>query len=277
MDRKSAVLLPILVVLFIISLALAAGAFYLYQKEQAQNAQLQEKIADLENRQRLTEGKLEDSKKLASELQLKLQETKTKLDSLIEELNKEKSAHTEAINQLEQYKSDLAQQKSLRQDLESQLKAAQDEGKKIKEQLKIIQQQKVELEQKIKNAQVSAGGVELGKVVVNNEPPVAVVESSAKDKSSPSEEKADKKATPLQKKSLEGKVIVVNKEFNFVVINLGSKDGVKVADVFLISRDNKSIGEIKIEKVHDSMSAAGFAAELKDRIQENDKVTLKSK
>lgn len=276
MNRKGTVLFPILVVLIIISLALAAGAFYLYQKEHAQNIQLQGQVTDLENQKRLTEGKLEESKKTAADLQLKLQEAKTKMDSLTDELAQEKSARTETSNQLEQYKSDLQQQKSLRRDLEEKLKGAQEEGKKIKEQLKIIQQQKTALEEKIKNAEVGSEGVELGEVVVNNEP-VVTIENPAKSKSGPAvKEKAGKK-TAAQEKILEGKIMVVNREFNFVVINLGSKDNVKVGDEFSVSRDGKSIGDVKVEKVHETMSAAGFIPQLKDLIKENDKITQKAK
>ena len=100
MNHKGKVLLPILIVLIIIFLALAAGAFYFYQSEHAQNIQLQGQIADLDNRQHLTAGKLEESKKMASELQLKLQEAKAKADSLADALAQEKSAHTETLNQL---------------------------------------------------------------------------------------------------------------------------------------------------------------------------------
>ncbi|MDD5120655.1 MAG: hypothetical protein PHR84_05035 [Candidatus Omnitrophica bacterium] len=273
MNRKGAVLLPILIVLIIISFALAAGAFYLYQREHAHNIQLQGQIADLENSKRLTEGKLEDSKKMASELQLKLQEIKANISSLTEEFSKEKTAHADALNQLEQFKSDLQQQKSLRQDLENKLKEAQDEGKKIKEQLKVIEKQKTELEEKIKSLQSDEDSVELGTVVVNNEP-VVTVDNPPLDKNAPV--KAVKKSSS-KAKLLEGRIMVVNREFNFVVINLGSKDGVAVGDIFLVSHEGKNLGEIKIEKVHDSMSAAGFALELKDQIKENDQIIQKAK
>ncbi|MFA6357685.1 MAG: hypothetical protein WCY09_03330 [Candidatus Omnitrophota bacterium] len=278
MNRKGAVLLPILVVLIIVFLSLSVFSFYSYQKEHTQNIQLQSQIVDLEARQRIVEGKLDESKKLAAELQLKLQESKDKADSLANDFAQEKSAHLETVSQLERYKADLEQQKSLRQDLEDKLKVAQADGKKIKEQLKIIQQQKNELEQKIKNAEVGAAGVELGKVVVNNEP-AAVVPAVAQGNAVvvAKESATDKKTELPQVKSLEGKIMVVNKEFNFAVINLGSKDHVSLGDEFLISRDGKDIGKIKVEKVHESMSAAGFAAELKDLIKENDKIVLKTK
>lgn len=283
MYRKGSIILLVLIVLIIISLSLAAVSFWLYQKEHAQNIQLQGQIVELGQRQRTTETKLEEVKKAASELTLKLQEAASKVDSLTNELTQEKSARTEATNKLEQFMADLQQQKSLRQDLESRLKTAQDEGKQIKEQIKIIQQQKAQLEDKIKDMEAGSEGVELGKVIVSGEAVVVddTIEGkskAAKDKVSVApakSEKAGKKFAPAA--GLEGKVMIVNKEFNFVVINLGSKENINVGDEFSISREGKYIGDLKVEKVHEFMSAAGFAAELKDLIKENDKITQKAK
>ncbi len=286
MFRKGTILLPVLIVLVIISLALAAGVFYLYQKEYAQNIKLQGQIVELENRQRLTSSQLEESKKTAAELELKLQEAKSRMDALAGELAVEKSAHAATSNKLEQFKDDLSKQKSLREELENKLNQVQEDSKQIKEQIKIMQQQKVVLEEKIKNLEVGAANVELGKVVVNPEalPPAndaARVQPKAADlKTSVPETKASKaakKEQPLLAKGQEGKIMIVNKEFNFVVINLGSKDKVSVGDEFLVSHAGKPIGDLKVEKVHEFMSAAGFAPELKELIKENDKVTQKTK
>ncbi|MCX5699347.1 MAG: hypothetical protein NTX01_06585 [Candidatus Omnitrophica bacterium] len=286
MYRKGLILLPVLIVLFIISLSAAGGVFYLYQKECAQNVKLQGQIVELENRQRLTIGQLEESKKIATDLELKLQEAKSRMDSLAGELTVEKSAHAETSNKLEQFKADLSKQKSLREDLENRLNQVQDDSKQIKEQIKIMQQQKVALEKKIKNLEIGADGVELGKVVVNPEvlqPANDAAQAQLKiadKKINATDAKASKVAKnqqPFLAKGLEGKVMIVNKEFNFVVINLGSKDKVSVGDEFLVSRADKPIGDLKIEKVHEFMSAAGFGAELKDLIKENDKVTQKIK
>ncbi len=286
MYRKGKIILPVLIVLIVISSAFAVVSFYLYQKEHAQNIQLQEQISELNNRQRITEDKLGDSKKLASELELKLQESGAKVDSLIKEMIQKKSELAETSNKLEQFKADLQQQKSLRQDLEGRLKTAEDEGKGIKEQIKIIQKQKSELEDKIKNIEGGSSGVELGKVVVAGEP--VVIDNTAKGKVKAANdrinaaalkaEKTDKKTTQAAAPGiLEGKVMIVNKEFNFAVINLGSKDKVEVGQEFRVSRDGKYIGDLKVEKVHESMSAAGFIPELKDLIKENDKITQKAK
>jgi hypothetical protein len=286
MHCKGKIILPVLIGLFIISLLAAAGAFYLYQKEYAQNIKLQGQIVGLENLQRDTSNKLDESKKTATDLALRLQEAKSKMDSLSSELNAEKLAHQETSLKLEQFQVDLSKQKSLREDLENQLKQVQDDAKQIKEQIKIMQQQKVDLEEKIKNLEAGAGGVELGTVVVNPElfpstkaATLAQPEMSDK-KNNASEAKVSKivKNQPARLiKGKEGKVMIVNKEFNFAVIDLGSKDKISVGDEFLVSRAGKPIGDLKVEKVHEAMSAAGFAAALKDLIKENDLVTQKTK
>jgi len=285
MSRKGKIILPALIVLIVILCALAAGSFYLYQKEHAQNIQLQEQITELDNRQRITESKLGDSKKLVSELELKLQESGLKVDSLIKEMVRKKAELAETANALEQFKASLEQQKSLRQELENRLQTAQNEGRQAGEQIKIIQKQKAELEEKIKNMENGSGGVELGKVVVSGEP--VIIDNTAKDKVKAADaginaaalkaEKTDQKTQAAAPGILEGKVMIVNKEFNFAVINLGSKDKIEAGDEFRVSREGKYIGDLKVEKVHESMSAAGFLPELKELIQENDKLTQKAK
>ncbi|MDD5130081.1 MAG: hypothetical protein PHS66_03395 [Candidatus Omnitrophica bacterium] len=287
MHRKGTILLSALIVLIIISLALIGGVFYLhqmYQKADAQNVKLQAQLAELEGRQRQTASQLEESKKTATELALKLQEAKTRMDSLSAELAAEKTAHTETLNKLEQFKSDLSNQKSLREDLENRLNQVQDDGRKIKEQVKIMQQQKMELEEKIKNLEAGAANVELGKVIVNSEavqpaavaaPALPAAAVSEKSNAAVKAAKTVKKGQSIPAKGIEGKIMIVNKEFNFVVINLGSRDKINVGDEFVVSRSGRVVGEVKIEKVHEFMSAAGFAVDLKDAIRENDTVNKK--
>jgi predicted RNase H-like nuclease (RuvC/YqgF family) len=249
---------------------------------------LKEQVSDLEKRQRLTSEQLEDAKKKATELSLRLQEINDKMDSLSSELAVEKSAHAETSGKLDQSRSDLERQKSLREDLEKRLNQVQDESRQAREELKVIQQQKTDLEEKIKNIEKGPGGVELGTVVVNPDgSPAAAGQISAEAPLPQATGPKDRKPSRAQKVPVEenvaaagglvGKVMIVNKEFNFVVINLGSKDKVGLGDEFVVSRDGKTIGEIKVEKVHEFMSAAGFSAGLGDLIKENDKVTKKSK
>ncbi len=274
MKRKGSIILPVLIIIIVISLAAVAGLVYIYQTEHSENLKLKDQIVELETRQKITESKLEETKKSAADLSIKLQEAKGKIDSLTEELAQEKIKYNETAGQLEQSVSDLLQQKTLRQDLENSLNQAQDEGKKIKEQLKIIQKQKTDLEEKIKNLEAGSGGVELGRVIVNNEN-----SSSGRTISTgPKVEHVESKAQVAAAKKLEGKIMVINQEFNFAVINLGSKDNLELGDEFsVLSASGNPIGVLRVEKVHESMSAAGFSPEIKDVIKENDRIVKKVK
>ncbi|MBL7084969.1 MAG: hypothetical protein ISS43_02535 [Candidatus Omnitrophica bacterium] len=69
-----------------------------------------------------------------------------------------------------------------------------------------------------------------------------------------------KKIVVKPKKKLSGKVLVVNTEFHFVVINLGKKDGISIGDEFAVYDGSKEIGRVQVEKVYDAMSTAAILA-----------------
>ena len=61
-----------------------------------------------------------------------------------------------------------------------------------------------------------------------------------------------------------------------MVINLGRKDGAAVGDQFSIYHGNQYIGDVKVEKVQEAMSAAGFVSdEAKNNVKEGDRVIKK--
>lgn len=269
---KSPVL--ILVVLILISLVLSGGIFYFLQKERSRSASLQGELEDLKAVQKATEAKLEESKKSIKEYDAKLQEAESQINKLNADLAQERSAKEEAAALAEQLRTDLEQQKSLRSDLEKKLSTAQSEATKIQGQLKELLAKKDDLEKKVKKfeeeAQASSQSVELGKVVVA---PEAAAPAAGAVKPS-----AEKQPVKPAVAASEGKVLVVNKDYNFAVINLGVKDGINLGDVFSVYRENKYLGDIKVEKVHESMSAAGFLSSgMQDKTIEGDKVVKKTK
>jgi len=52
-----------------------------------------------------------------------------------------------------------------------------------------------------------------------------------------------------------GKVLAVNSDSNFVVIDLGSSVGVKVGDTFTVYRDGKPVGSIEVIQARGNISA----------------------
>jgi DNA repair exonuclease SbcCD ATPase subunit len=269
----------ILIALIIISLALAGVVFALFQKEHAKNVSLQAQLEDAKTKQRMAETRLDESKKMVADLQAKLQDSQTQIDSLTADMQKEKDAKQQALMQIDQLKSDLDNQKEMRAALEKKVTQAQDDVKKAQAQLKELEAKKTQLEDRVKELEAGSKasgskstGVELGKIIVGPDTSPDISQATAQvSQSAPQENSA-------ANSNLTGKILVVNKEYNFAVINLGNKDGVTVGNVFSVYHKNKEVGDIKVEKVHDVMSAAGFvSADLKNKISEGDKVVLKTK
>ncbi len=259
-----------LILLIIVVLALAGGIFYLYQQERARSLSLQEQLQEVSNKYKIADDELQKVKQYSSGLEVRLRASETKITDITGELQKEKAAKEDALMKLEEITATLEQQKFLRTDLEKKLAQAQEDLKKLQAQLKSLEAKKTELENKLKELSNPPAGenqnVELGTIVVTPETATAGTASQ-------SVSKANK-----PKAALEGKILVINKEYNFAIINLGNKDGIDTGEVFSVYHGNKYVGDISVEKVHDSMSAAGFtSADLKNKVSEGDKVVSKTK
>lgn len=269
----------VFVVLILLSLFIAGGIFYLLQQERAKNVLLTRQLEEVKAQQKIAEIKLEDSKKTIAALEFRIEEVRLEVDNLSKELEAERSAKAEAFSQIEQLKADLEQQKKIRADLENKLTQAQKYVNKIKSDLSNLEFQKTELETKIKDLETECDNVELGKIVVspeNEAEETREIASAAEEAAVPSIALTKNPKEMAGASNLEGKVLVVNREYNFAVVNLGGIDKVEIGDEFSVYHDYAYIGDIKIEKIHDSMSAAGFVTEgLKDKISEGDTVITK--
>lgn len=59
-------------------------------------------------------------------------------------------------------------------------------------------------------------------------------------------------------RELTGRVLSFDKENTFVVIDLGSRDDLKLGDILSVYRDDKFIGKVQVEKVREETSAAAI-------------------
>ena len=66
----------------------------------------------------------------------------------------------------------------------------------------------------------------------------------------------------------------MNREYDFIVMDLGRNHGVSIGQECKISRGDEVLGTVKVEKVYDELSAAAILPNSKkDRIREHDAVT----
>jgi len=70
---------------------------------------------------------------------------------------------------------------------------------------------------------------------------------------------------------LRGKVVTVNRKHNFVVINLGRKDGIEVGNSFSVHKRNNIVGYVEVIQIRNKIAAAdikdtkrGFHIEIDD-------------
>jgi chromosome segregation ATPase len=257
----------ILMALIIVALGLGAGVYYLLQQEKAKTADLTQQLETAKAEQQATKSELEDVKTRNESLKSSLSEAQSRISDLTSNLEKERSAKNVSLKDVEKYKSDLAKEQSLKAAIQKDLndsvetmKVMEARIKEMESKVTELESKKKTLEEKVKGLEEKVQNVELGKIVVNPE-----------DTGSGADQVA-----PSAGAKLEGKIAVVNKDYNFAVINLGNKDGVTVGSIFGVIHNNKNAGDLKVEKVHDNMSAAGFVTpDMKDKIAEGDKVELK--
>ncbi|MFH1354770.1 MAG: hypothetical protein ABIH19_01275 [Candidatus Omnitrophota bacterium] len=273
MNRRAGAAIVLLTLLVIVALALAGGLFYFFQEEHKKNLALQDELTGTTARYEKVRSELEDAKKKVSVLNDQMKETQEEIEALAASLEEERSIRLEAQARIEELSYEFDQQKSERINLETKLSQVQEDIKNKEGQLEELSAQKAELEVKLKDLKQSgAQRVELGTIVVSPEETL-----SAKSMEAVIVKDVRPEEVALASSSgLEGKVLVVNKDYNFVVINLGVQDGVTLGNEFSVYRKKQFLGDVKIEKVHDSMAAAGFLTDdLKHRINEGDRVVQK--
>ncbi|OGW78205.1 MAG: hypothetical protein A2Z83_08665 [Omnitrophica bacterium GWA2_52_8] len=234
-----------IVMAFILSLIALSGAWFLYsslssERSENKNQQLlqnewQDEIGNLENQLEAYRGRVAD---LQSELE-----------------------------------KNVAENQRLQRDVKEARALVQD----LRDQVSEFEQRSVDLQSKLRNMEArnlpQAGPVE---AVM----PVVAPESGELEWASPADALPQETTQPIgtlpqefKGKPLNAQILSVNRQFNFVVVNRGLQDQVRIGDRFSVRRGDDMIGEIEIEKLYDNFSAAAIHHESsQNQIQEGDEI-----
>src|SRR3989338_7060905 len=75
--------------------------------------------------------------------------------------------------------------------------------------------------------------------------------------------------------SPEGRVLTVDNSTEFIIVNLGEKDGVKSGNILSIYRGKDYLGDVKVTSVQPEMSAADIIPPFtSQQVRKNDQVVL---
>ncbi|MEW5758188.1 MAG: hypothetical protein AB1755_01765 [Candidatus Omnitrophota bacterium] len=249
MNRNGNTRIIFLVVLVVLAFGAAVSTFLSWQKEKDKRIGLEAQVDDLQKRKKDLEMTLDATRKEVVILKDKLSESEADLLSLVSQFESEKSERQRVSKELDEVKADLNSMNNLKSKIEIELNQTKKELSEAKAKFSDLVKAKQKLEEKVKEFESSSDKVELGKIII-------------------SPKKTDK---------FQAQILTLNKEYNFIVINLGQKDGFKTSDVFFIN-DSKgvSLGKGYIEEAKEAMSVLSFTErDIVGKLKEGDNLILK--
>jgi hypothetical protein len=225
------------------------SAYFGYQtKERA--VVLQDTLKTTKQNLTQTTTKLKNTEKDLSETKNTLEETKGTLKQTQDDLTSTKGQLDTAKSDLAKSQSDAEDKTKKLADTEGQLKAIQDQlqgfggtADEIKNKIKDLQDTKAKLETELAESKqvqstFQAKNAEQEATIANKE----TVIKGYKDNS--------------VRQGLTGKVVAYNPGWNFVVLNIGDKAGLKPNVSMLVTRGGNMVGKLKVTSVEPNTAIA---------------------
>ena len=265
MKPQGRILVILLGVVAIVSMAGAGAAVFLQMQERDLRLAKERELSLVKTEKEELEQELTDVKAAKDKAEDALAKTKTQVEeaaALLAEEKKSKETLAKSVEdrqkEIDRLGKDLEQFKTERQSFVDQVAKLKTDQDKLQKQLADLEQAKSDLEQKLMEASQQPS-VELDKVVVTN--------------GEGGESAAGAPPAAASTSGLQGKIIVVNREYDFIVMNLGKNQGLSVGQEFQIVRGQQVLGRVRVEKLYDELSAAAIMPESnKDAIKEGDVV-----
>ena len=264
---RGKMLLPLVGVLAVLAMGVAAFGIIMLQQEKdkriakerelklavAENEELKAKAGELEQAKNQLEDQLSKANKDVSQAKQDLAKAVESRDALTKSVE-------DREQEIKRLAKDLEQAQTQQKQASSQLTDLQSERDTIKKQLADLESAKNSLEAKLAEA-TGRPTVELDRVVVG---------STGSSTDAPA---AAASSAPASASGTNGQVVVVNREYDFIVMNMGKNHGLAIGQQFKIVRGSEVLGTVKVEKVYDELSAAAILPDSKkESIKEGDTV-----
>jgi len=312
MNSSGKVLIIFLVITAILLISLTAISLFFFQKETQRRKMAEVTVEEFENEKIKLEGELEEISKQNFLLQEKNKEADERVNDLTDELELEKGlreemklatvALEEKLEKLNEEKTtiqkaneeqegtqakltkDLTTSQQKVKELEAQLKAEIERSQKLgqlyeqqKEQIsKAKEEVKVKEEERVSKNNIPNEETIEDTAVLGVELEEIVVGSKELDTKKSSPKPVLEETTTSLKTALNGRILSVDMETEFVILSLGKKDGISVGNILSIYREEKYVGDIKITRLQTEMSAADLILPLSIKnVKKNDQVKPK--
>ncbi len=264
---KTSTIIIILITLLLISCT--AIGFYLYQKENQMRKDLEVQLQDSKTQQDKLSNDLRDAKKQLLLLQDKNKEADAKINNLMDEIELTQGLRNELKKENGSLKEAIEAAKKEKEALKAELN---DTAKKLQENLEILKAEQV----KTKDLQAQIYSYDQSETRRQSRSDIARSRELSPDMPPPAQQKMELDKIVVGEQSDKGRVLSVDKESDFVICNLGSLHGIQAGDVLSVYHEDQYLGELKVSRVQEEMSAADFVPPLSSRkVRKNDIVVLK--
>ena len=273
-NNSGKVLTVFLVIIAILLISLTSVSLFFFQKETERRKLVELVLQKTQNDVTHLDSELKEVKKQKFLLEEKNKEADEKINSLLDEVELQKGLSAEIKGEAGKLKEQLAK---VIQEKESLQKSIDGAGSPEE-----VMQMKTKLD-----AEINLRGQAEAQVAQLQEKIAALEQTAGKnfdeEKNTPSPELAEaKKIVDLEKIDVvpqeipEGRVLSVDADTEFLIVNLGDKDGLKTGNVMSVYRGKDYLGDIKITRVQPQMSAADFIPPFSSRkVRTNDQVVFK--
>lgn len=264
-NQSGKVITVFLVIFSILLVSSTAISIFLFQKEREFRKAAESNLSISRSNEAQFQAQLKEAEKQVALLQEKNKEADEKINSLLDELELEKGLREELKTEAKSLREALQQhdqvKEQLRQELTRQLTQSQERIKTLETKLaeemgrgKEFQDLSTQLQNKIQQMETQM--------------------TSAPTAAEP--DQVNLETIVVRPEEGEGKVLTVDGENEFVIVDLGERDGIASGDIMSIFRDNQYLGDVKVNRVQSEMSAADFIPPLSAKqVSKNDRVTRK--
>ena len=263
-QQSGKMLVPLLGVLAALAMGVAATAIMLQIKERDKRLAKERELLLMVAERDDLKGQVEEVQRAKSTVEEELTRSHAELSAAQDKLAQAASARDalaksvdDRQKEVDRLTKNLEQARSEHTALASQVEEFSSERSTMQQQLADLEKAKSELESKVMQLSEKPT-VELDKIVVTNDQSGAGAAMSVSAAS----------GGPMN-----GQIVVINRDYDFVVMNLGKKQGLSIGQEFQIVRGEQVLGRVKVEKIYDELSAAAILPDShKDSIREGDTV-----
>jgi len=282
MQKGGRTLLVFLILVIVILISGVSISLFMLQKETQTRQATEQTVSDLTTRNTKIEAALKEARKQIDVLEGKKKDAEDRINGLLEEIDLEKGLN-------EKIKAD---NKKVRDDLEAEARSKLELRQKLIKEISMIQARLKEAEKKAQGHEASVTGLQ--EKIVDLEKKNSDLEGKLKElNASSAARQVGREIIPVSMGAMqdkvdldrivvtpetakEGHVLNVDSETQFLIFDLGARNGIKQGDTMSVYRGKSYLGDVRVTRVQDEMSAADFIPPFSSRkVRKNDQVVPK--